>query len=74
MVVGSIWASDGCHIADSDIVSEFRVDMVLAVIGNFDDLIVGITIGSIVGELSRRLLCPFSVVNNRSAVVKSNTY
>jgi len=51
MVVGFICASCLCHILDSEIVRDFRVNLVLAVIGALDDVIVGSGIvGSIVGS------------------------
>jgi len=45
MVVGFICASRWCHIVDSEIVRDFRVDLVLAAIDALDDS----TVGSIVG-------------------------
>ena len=33
MVVGFIWAGHRCHSLDSEIVRDFRVDLVLAAIG-----------------------------------------
>jgi len=48
MVVGFIWASRRCHILDCEIMSDFQVDLVLAVIGALDDSIVGSIVGSIV--------------------------
>jgi len=50
MVVGFIWASRECHSLDSEIVRDFRVDLVLAAIGVFADSIVGSILGSIVGS------------------------
>ena len=81
MVVGFIWASRRCHSLDSEIVRDFRVDLVLAAIGAFADSIVGSILGSIVGaiialgsELSLFLFLPFSVVDERSAVAGSMIY
>jgi len=62
MVVGFIWASHRCHILDSEIVREFPVDLVLAVIGAFDESIVGSIVGSNIGNLS---VSPVSVVGSR---------
>ena len=73
MVVGFIWASRRCHILDSEIVRDFRVDLVLAVegacgadeAGGFVDAIVGSAISTL--ELSHFLFFLFSVVD-KSAV------
>jgi len=52
MAVGFIWASRRCHILDSEIVRDFRVDLVLAAIGALDDSFVGLIVGSaIVGSI-----------------------
>ena len=69
MVVGFIWASRRCHIVDSEIVRDFRVDLVLAVegargadeAGGFVDAIVGSAISTL--ELSLFLFFLFSVVD-----------
>ena len=74
MAVGFIWASRWCQILDSEIVRNFRVDLILAAIGALDDSIIGSIVGSIVGELSLILLFPFLVVNDGSAVVGTMIY
>jgi len=51
MVVRFICASCRCHIPDSEIVRDFRVDLVLAAIGALDDSIVGSIVRSIVGSI-----------------------
>jgi hypothetical protein len=75
-MVGFIWASRRCHSLDSGIVRDFRVNLILAVIGALDDSTVGLIVGLIVGsaistlgsELSLFLFLLFSVVDDRSAV------
>ena len=77
MAIGFIWASRRCHILDSGIVRDFRVDLVLAAIGALDDSIVGSIVGSILGsaiggELSLFLLS--SVVDDSSVVAGTMIY
>jgi hypothetical protein len=48
MALGFISASRRCQVLDSEIVRDFRVDVVLAAIGALDDSIVGSIVGSIV--------------------------
>jgi hypothetical protein len=74
MAVGFISASRRCQILDSEIVRDFRVDLVLAAIGALDDSIVGSIVGSSVGEVSLFLLFPFSVDDDRSAVAETMIY
>ena len=81
-VVGFIWASRRCHSLDSEIIRDFRADVVLAGIGAFADSIVGSILGSIIGsaiiglasELSLFLILPFSVGDDRSAVAGTMIY
>jgi len=68
MGVGSIWASRQCHSLDSDIVRDFRVDLVFAAVGALGgELSVG-------GELSLFLFLPFSVVDDRCPVAGTIIY
>jgi len=62
MAVGYIWASRQCHSLDSEIVRDFRVDLVFA------------AVGALAGELSLFLFQPFSVVDDRSAVAGTMMY
>jgi len=61
MAVGFIWADRRCHSLDSKIVRDFRVDLVFA------------AVGALGGELSLFLFFPFSIVDDRSAVVVAGT-
>jgi hypothetical protein len=89
LVVGFICASCPFHIHDSEIMRDFRVDLVLAAMSALDDSIVGsvivgwivgsVIVGSIVGsaistlELCLFLFFPFSAVN-KSAVAGNIIY
>jgi len=71
MAVGFIWAGRRCHILDSRIVRDFRVDLVLAVegavrteesggyvdaiVGVSGDSILGLVIGSVISSLESEL-------------------
>jgi hypothetical protein len=78
MVVEFICAKRQCHILDSDIVRDFRVDLVLPAIGALDDSIVDsivgfVIVGKIVGSAIRGLIVGYSIVGSivRSAIVGS---
>jgi len=62
MMVELIWASCRCHSLDSEIVRDFQVDLVFAVVG------------AVGGEHSLILFRPFSVVDERSVVVWTIIY
>jgi len=64
MVVGFIWASHQCHILDSEIVRDFRVDLVLAAIGVLDDSILGSIVGSIVGSAIVGSIVGFAIIGS----------
>ena len=65
MAVGLPCVSRRCYILDSKIMRSFRVDIVLAAIGAFDDSIVGSIVGSVILTLvlSLFLFFPFSAVD-----------
>jgi hypothetical protein len=72
MAVGFIWATRRCHSHDFRIeeVGEFAD----AIVGVSEDSIVGLVVRSVLSELSLFLFLPFSVVNERSAVVGTMRY
>ena len=68
MAVRFIWASRQCGSLDSEIVRDFRVDLVFAAVGALGGEL------SHGGELTLCLFLPFSVVDDRSVVAETMIY